>query len=101
MMLNVITFNVNGLASNDASVPKRRKLFTWLKAHCCDIAFLQETHCTDSMQRFLAQEWGGQSFFSNGTSSSRGVCILMRRGLDIEIKEIRKDDQGMRVDSYS
>ena len=93
-MLNIITFNVNGLASSDGRVSKRRKLFTWLKTHHCDIALLQETHCTDSMQRIWAREWGGDIFFSNGSSDSRGVCILIRRGLDLEIKEVRKDDQG-------
>ena len=93
-MLNIITWNVNGLASNDGQVPKKRKLFTWLKAHRCDVALLQETHCTDATQQILAREWGGESFFSNGTSDSRGVCILVRPGLDLEVKEIRKDDQG-------
>ena len=93
-MLNIITLNVNGLASSDGRVPKRRKLFTWLKAHHCDIALLQETHCTESMQHILVHEWGGNIFFSNGSSDSRGVCILIRRGLDLDIKEIRRDDQG-------
>ena len=93
-MLNIITLNVNGLASSDGRVPKRRKLFTWLKAHHCDIALLQETHCTESMQHILVHEWGGNIFFSNGSSDSRGVCIMIRRGLDLEIKEIRRDDQG-------
>ena len=92
--LNIVTFNVNGLASNEGRVPKRRKLFTWLKAHKCDVALLQETHCTESMQLIWTQEWGGKGFFNNGTSDSRGVCILVRRGLDFEVKEIRKDDQG-------
>ena len=82
------------MASNEGQVPKRRKLFTWLKTHRCDVALLQETHCTDSVQHILAQEWGGQGFFCNGTSDSRGVCILVRRGLDLEVKELRKDDQG-------
>ena len=77
-MLNIITWHVNGLASNDGQVPKKRKLFTWLKAHRCDVALLQETHCTDATQQILAREWGGESFFSNGTSDSRGVCILVR-----------------------
>ena len=93
-MLNIITLNVNGLASNNASVPKRRKIFTWLKTQRCDIALLQETHCTDSMQHILSHEWGGDSFFSNGSSDSRGVCILVRRGLNVDVQEIRKDDQG-------
>ena len=93
-MLNIITFNVNGLASSEAGVPKRRKLFTWLKTHHCDVALLQETHCTDSMQCILTQEWGGDSYFCNGTSDSRGVCILIKRGLDMEVKEVRRDDQG-------
>ena len=92
--LNIITFNVNGLASNEGRVPKKRKIFTWLKAHKCDVALLQETHCTESMQPIWTREWGGKGFFSNGTSDSRGVCILIRRGLDFEVKEIRKDDQG-------
>ena len=96
-MLNIVTFNVNGLASSDARVPKKRKIFTWLKAHRCDIALLQETHCTDSMQQILAHEWGGDSFFCNGTSDSRGVCILIRSGLDLTVKEIRRDGQGRAI----
>ena len=96
-MLNIITFNVNGLASGDGRVPKKRKIFTWLKAHQCDIVLLQETHCTDSLQHIVAHEWGGDSFFSNGSSDSRGVCILIRRGLDLEVKEVRKDDQGRHI----
>ena len=36
----------------------------------------------------------GTVFFSNGTSGSRGVCILVRRGLGIDVKEVRRDDQG-------
>ena len=93
-MLNIITMNVNGLASNEGRVPKKRKIFTWLKAHRCDVALLQETHCTDAMQSILAREWGGEGFFCNGTSDSRGVCILVRRGLNLDVKEIRRDDQG-------
>ena len=93
-MLNIITLNVNGLASSDGGVPKRRKIFTWLKAHHCDIALLQETHCSETMQQILVHEWGGKIFFSNGSSNSRGVCILIRRGLDLGIKEIKKDDEG-------
>ena len=93
-MLNIITFNVNGLASSEAGVHKRRKLFSWLKTHHCDVALLQETHCTDSMQCILAQEWGGDSYFCNGTSDSGSVCILIKRGLDMEVKEFRRDDQG-------
>ena len=93
-MLNIITLNVNGLASNEGRVPKKRKLFTWLKAHHCDVALLQETHFTDSMQHIISQEWGGDSFFCNGSSNSRGVCILVRRGLDMEVKEVRRDNNG-------
>ena len=92
--MNIITFNVNGLASDNARVPKRRKIFTWLKTQRCDVALLQETHCTDSVQHIWSHEWGGDSFFSNGTSGSRGVCILVRRGLGIDVKEVRRDDQG-------
>ena len=33
-------------------------------------------------------------FFCNRTSESRGACILVRRGLHLSVKEVRKDDQG-------
>ena len=41
------------------------------------ITFLQETHCSQKNEKQWIREWGGKIFFSNGTTQSRGVAILI------------------------
>ena len=93
-MVKIITFNVNGLASTGSSVSKRRKIFSWLKRKQCDIALLQETHCVNRNAPFWKSEWGGQCFFNNGTSSSGGVCTLIKPNANISILNKFEDGEG-------
>ena len=37
---------------------------------------------------------GGQAFWSHGTSTARGVCILISKKLNLEIQQFVKDTQG-------
>ena len=85
MLLHCITLNVNGLRGNTGAVPKRRQLFTWLKKLGADVIFLQETHAVDNDETRWSNEWGRKCYFSNGDSVSRGVAILFRPGLKIDI----------------
>lgn len=39
------------------------------------------------------QEWGGPAYFSNGSSSSRGVAILMSRNLQVKILNTKTDQE--------
>ena len=72
MMLKIISLNVNGLRTTDHGLPKRRKLFTWLKSMRADVVFLQETHSDDQLGQVIENEWGGNCYFAHGDRNSRG-----------------------------
>ena len=55
---------------------------------------IQETHCTEKDQIIWKNKWGGDAYFSNGTSSARGVAIFIKRSLKHKIVNKRVDDQG-------
>ena len=82
--LSCLVVNVNGMRSRN----KRRGLFQRLRDLRYSIVVLCETHSTDDRETTRwAQEgagpglpWEGQAFWSHGTSSSRGVAILVRPG---------------------
>lgn len=90
---NFCTYNVNGLAN----AKKRRELFGWLRLHKIDVALIQETHCTNDKVNLWQSEWGGNIFCSNDTSSSRGVMVMLRRGLVYAINRIEMDSQGRSI----
>ena len=41
-----------------------------------DIAFLQETHSSKSVEEIWKAEWGRKIYYSHGTTHSKGVMIL-------------------------
>ena len=93
-MFQFVTFNVNGLASTGNAVSKRRKIFTWLKSKKVDIILMQETHCTEGLERTWKNEWQGDCYFNNGTSASRGVCIMVSPQLSLNLKRRIQDNNG-------
>ena len=42
-------------------------------------------------------EWRGELFFSHGSQHSRGVSILVKEGLDCELKVCKQDEFGRYV----
>ena len=62
-----------------------------------DICFLQETHSTKEIESYWRSEWGGKIWYSHGTSKAKGVAIIFRRGIDIKIHEVDRDDQGRAI----
>ena len=89
--VKIISNNVRGLQSYQ----KRRKLFHHFNTVPeIDIIMLQETHSTEKSENQWRAEWGGQAYFSHGTSEARGVCILIKNNVDFELKNITKDKEG-------
>ena len=71
--LKLISFNCRGLRDKS----KRLDVFQWLKDSHQGITYLQETHCPEKDKKEWEMDWGGQIFFSNGTTQSRGVAIMI------------------------
>ena len=89
--LNVCTLNVNGL--ND--FVKRKKVFKWLQNNRIDVALLQETHCKENQANYFSCSWSGSVIHGCSDSNhSRGVAIMFRRGLDLEIIDCHKSENG-------
>ena len=92
-MIKMLSLNVRGIRDND----KRRGLFRWLKkyhnANDCFI-LLQETHSTENVERIWMNEWGSDIYFCHGTNNSHGVAIIPPSSVEVEIKNIQKDENG-------
>ena len=68
--MKIISLNVNGIQNTG----KRNTIFNWLQNQNADLYLLQETHCNSKNDETKwALEWGGSTFWSNGTNFSCGV----------------------------
>lgn len=65
-----------------------------LHEHKFSIIVLQETHASSEIEHLWSAEWGKKIIFANGTSTARGVAILLNKRLDIQIKDVCKDLEG-------
>lgn len=88
--LKLVSLNVNGLRID----PKRRAIFTELRALKADIYLLQETHSTHKDSRIWSSEWGGKILFLHGLSNSRGVAVLVARDFDLPLTQLHVDLEG-------
>lgn len=90
--LNVVSFNVRGIAS----IVKRNTIFTYLKHNFKGIIFLQETHSCQKTQmvwkRETRNDW--EIHFSHGTSGSKGVAILIPKTYQCKINTEIADPSG-------
>ena len=75
---NILTYNCKGLQQKS----KRNKLFNYIsdKIHN-GILFLQETHSTPECEEKWKKEWGGEIYFSHGSSNSTGAAIFFLKSL--------------------
>ena len=78
------SFNVNGLGGSPTS-NKRELILNWLLKKNEDIVALQETHSIPSFEKYWTNIWGGDIYFSHGTSSAKGTAILVKRNSDINV----------------
>jgi exonuclease III len=91
----LISINANGLADSK----RRCSVFGWLKKYHGaqkKITFVQETHSTEKIEKMWENEWGNHHdvYFSHGSSSSRGVAIVIPRALEHKINQVIRSQNG-------
>ena len=86
----VISSNVRGLRDT----VKRRSIFTYLKDQEANFYFLQETFSKVSDEAIWRNEWGGEIYFSHGTSHSKGVSILINPAVKEKVTFTSSDADG-------
>jgi exonuclease III len=92
--LKVLSLNCRGLVNNT----KRKTLFHLIKNKNIDIAFLQETFVTPLFVKDFDRCWGGSAFHAASNSChSRGVCILIKEGLDIQVQNVHRSEDGRKL----
>ena len=89
-MINFCTYNAKGLASFE----KRKDVLNWLSSGKYDVIFLQETHLSKKHEDEWRMQWRGKCLFTTFSSNARGVAILFRNNLDIEIQNSIIDSEG-------
>ena len=72
---------------------KRRSIFNFYRSKATVIC-LQETHSEPEDEIIWASEWGGDILFSHGNRRSRGVCILLLKGMKKRCSNISTDNVG-------
>ena len=90
MAVHIKSQNVRGLKDN----LKRRKIFHSYQISKYNIFLLQETHSDSICEQQWKNEWGGEIFFSHGTTNSRGVCILLKNTFSRTIYSCKSDNNG-------
>ena len=91
--VQLLSLNVRGIGDGK----KRREIFRWLKRYHGgekSIVMLQETHSSDQYELIWEKEWGSKIFYSHGSSTARGVAILMPLHHNFDVTELWKDTQG-------
>ena len=88
--LKLLSLNVRGLHN----VNKRRAIFSYLKSQRAMIFCLQETYSSIEDEKVWAAEWGGKIFFSQGSSHSRGVCVLLNPHSTFHLRRVEADSEG-------
>ena len=92
-MVSIASYNVRGISG----YPKRSKIFNFLKNKYYDIICLQEIHSVKNIAKIWKSQWGGQTFYSHGTSNSKGCMILIKRKQKTVIHHIDTDQDGRYV----
>ena len=85
----VISVNARGIA-NDV---KRRSVFDYFRKNA-DFLVIQETHSCKEKEQIWQNEWGGRAIFSHGTTSARGIVVLMSKENFTKISNVYTDIDG-------
>lgn len=92
--IEIFSLNARGLGQPT----KRHKIFTWLQKQDMGLIMLQETHSTEDVEKQWRTEWGGEVYFSHGTSRARGVAILFKPSINnLEVHSCETDEEGRLV----
>lgn len=87
--LNVLTLNCKGLNN----VVKAKRITNYLTRERSNVVFLQETHQKSSSYKLLKSKWFEQKYL--GSSKSRGVAMILSKGLQISDVQCLKDTKGL------
>ena len=85
-----ISLNVRGLRNKE----KRSQIFRWFKCQKADVIFIQETYWTSDIENLIKNEWRGSCYFSHGSNHSSGVAILFDQKLNLEIIDVKQNNDG-------
>ena len=89
--LKIYSHNARGLNQ----FMKRRKLFRNMRKHKADIVLLQEIYGIQKTNAMWESEWGmRKTIFANGSSNSRGVCVLFSKRVGNKVDEVIRDING-------
>ena len=88
--LKIVTCNVRGIKQT----VKRHQLFKYFHEKQYNIVLLQETHSVKSKEKIWRNEWGGKIVFGHGASNARGTAILFAKGVNPEIHNTIRDENG-------
>lgn len=94
--ITFLSWNVRGLG--DAN--KRFAVFRFVANHMPAIILLQETHLTGDTIRHLRRRWVGWECHSVHSGYSRGVSILVHRGIPFECLDKEVDEEGRFICIY-
>ena len=75
-----------------ADVLKRRILFNYYKARA-DIICFQETHSDETVEEIWRSEFGGDIYYSHGNTSTKGVCICIKKNICFNVVRTNSDDE--------
>lgn len=89
--LSIISWNVRGLNS----ATKRTLVFKYLQKY--NPCILQETHLIGRRVLGLQRAWVGVHHHSTYSNYARGVSILIRRSLPLQILDVKTDPGGRYV----
>ena len=73
---------------------KRDKVSAYLKALKTDIIFLQEIHLKKEAEHRLKAKWIDKRYHSSFSHKSRGVAILIRKGIPFKHISTITDNDG-------
>ena len=89
--LNLYSLNCNGLRDR----VKHTAVMAKLKKYNPGLFLLQETHSTTDIETDWRLQWGSNYvYFSHGSSSSKGVAILIHPKYDIHVLNVITDNDG-------
>ena len=89
----LILLHVRGIGN----FKKRKMIFTWYRKQKSDFIFLQETHSKKDSETCWKNEWGSEIIMVHGSSNSRRVAILVKKGVDCTIHSKILDPLGRHV----
>ena len=90
-MLTFRVVSVNARGINDDI--KRKAIFEQNRGRA-DILIIQETHGEKDVEKRWRNEWGGEAFYSHGSSAARGIAIFVTKKIMSEISNIYTDSEG-------